>query len=424
MGTMMLALLMFSLAVFVVSAAETVVALPASIQNADAVDSGDAFLAPSVVGDRTDGTFGYFGMPVIALSAAAVAAVVDAPNQQRKVKSRLASYLMLGAAASVFLLTLSSSSTALVGAGAVEGAPSAEPGAADEGGEPGRGAARVVATPAVQSLVWEAMAKAFQSGAGGFLAGACQVIAFMWLRTAMNYQYKNGGSLGSTLRILWAEGGIRRLYQGIFPWAILQAPLSRFGDTASNAMVLGIRSAVFPNVPLGFATAFGSFCGASWRVVITPIDTCKTTLQTDGAKGWGLLKEKVRRGGITVLWYGWEGNYLANVVGSYPFFFVLNFMSDHVPMVEGLWLGLLRHAFIGAVAATISDVVSNSIRVMKTKKQTSEDANMGYIKAAMEIIASDGFFGFMFRGLDTRIFTNVLQGAFFTVLWRGVFKGA
>jgi len=287
--------------------------------------------------------------------------------------------------------------------------------------------AHVVASDAahqttVTSAIKSALAKAFRSGTGGFLAGICQVVAFMWLRTIMNYQYKNGGSFLRTLGILWAEGGIGRLYQGLFPWAILQAPLSRFGDTAANDLVLGLQAAVFPSVPISLATVFGSFCGATWRVIITPIDTCKTTLQTDGAKGWQLLKEKMAKGGIPVLWYGWEGNYLANVVGNYPFFYALNQLSAIIPVVSGMWLGLVRHAFIGAISATVSDVVSNSIRVMKTKKQTSDDPNMGYLRAAKEVIELEGFFGFMFRGLETRIFTNVMQGAFFTVLWRGVFK--
>lgn len=32
--------------------------------------------------------------------------------------------------------------------------------------------------------------------------------------------------------------------------------------------------------------------GAGWRILITPIDTCKTMLQTDGAQGWAVLKAK------------------------------------------------------------------------------------------------------------------------------------
>merc|ERR1719413_159526 len=91
----------------------------------------------------------------------------------------------------------------------------------------------------VAEAIKSAFVKAWISGRGGFLAGVCQVVAFMWLRTAMNYQYKNGGSLPATLSILWAEGGIGRLYKGLLPWAILQAPLSRFGDTAANQLVLG-----------------------------------------------------------------------------------------------------------------------------------------------------------------------------------------
>merc|ERR1719389_364044 len=101
-------------------------------------------------------------------------------------------------------------------------------------------------------------------------------------------------------------------------------------------------------VPLSVATVIGSFSAAAWRVIITPIDTCKTTLQTDGAKGWTLLQEKLKKGGIGVLWYGWEGNYLANVVGNYPFFVAYNMLSDYVPLVTGYWPKLMRLAFIGA----------------------------------------------------------------------------
>merc|ERR1712032_1085568 len=102
----------------------------------------------------------------------------------------------------------------------------------------------------------------------------------------MNYQYKFGGSLGEVLGKLYAEGGIARLYKGLFPWAIFQAPLSRFGDVASNDMVLATIGALFPHIPVSVATFAGSMAAAFFRVMITPIDTCKTVLQTDGAKGW------------------------------------------------------------------------------------------------------------------------------------------
>mmetsp|Transcript_33040 Transcript_33040/g.77260 ORF Transcript_33040/g.77260 Transcript_33040/m.77260 type:complete len:295 (+) Transcript_33040:91-975(+) len=268
------------------------------------------------------------------------------------------------------------------------------------------------------AVVGAALAKAIKSGSAGFVAGTIQVMAFMWLRTCMNYQYKFGGTLKEVLTKLWNEGGIARLYRGLFPWAIFQAPLSRFGDVAANDLVMSLSKAFLPQVPVSITTVMGSMSGASWRILITPIDTCKTVLQTEGSEGWAMLKQKVANGGVTVLWAGWEGNYVANVVGNYPWFATMNFLSKNVPVPTGQLAKLIRSAVLGAIASSVSDVVSNSIRVVKTKKQTDSDPNAGYVKAAKEIMDKDGIQGLLFRGLDTRVYTNVLQGAFFTVLWK------
>jgi len=265
--------------------------------------------------------------------------------------------------------------------------------------------------------------QAFKSGSAGFAAGICQVFLFMWLRCIMNYQYKHGGSFASTAAKLWAEGGIRRFYRGLIPWALLQGPLSRFGDTAANAGSLALIAAFAPWIPAGVATLLGSFAGACWRVFLTPIDTCKTTLQTDGSSGWDKLKDKVGKGGISVLWHGWEGNWAANIVGNYPWFATVNILSHNIRMPADRRLGLLRHASIGAVAATVSDLASNSLRVVKTKKQTNPDPNASYMKAVQEVLAESGLRGLFFRGLETRILVNILQGAVFTVLWKGFSGG-
>merc|ERR1712050_718403 len=134
----------------------------------------------------------------------------------------------------------------------------------------------------------------------------------------------------------------------------------------------------------------GSFAGAAWRIAITPVDTCKTILQTDGTEGWNMLMEKIRKGGFFVLWGGWEGNYLANVVGNYPWFAVMNFLSKNVPVPQDRVMKLVRSAFLGACSSSVSDVVSNSIRVVKTKKQTAADPNTGYMTAAKEVVDKDG----------------------------------
>ena len=69
-----------------------------------------------------------------------------------------------------------------------------------------------------------------------------QVVLLMWMRTTMNYQHANGLSTWGAITALYEEGGIARLYQG-WQAALLQAPISRFGDTAANAGVISLLQA-------------------------------------------------------------------------------------------------------------------------------------------------------------------------------------
>jgi hypothetical protein len=101
------------------------------------------------------------------------------------------------------------------------------------------------------AILQKATKKAVGGGKAGAAAAVAQVTTLMWLRTLMNYQYRYGGSLQEALDTLWAEGGVARLYQG-FPFALVQGPASRFGDTAANAFVLALLADV--NVDVGIKT--------------------------------------------------------------------------------------------------------------------------------------------------------------------------
>ena len=132
------------------------------------------------------------------------------------------------------------------------------------------------------------MQKAFKGGVTGSIAGVAQVFSFMWLRTAMNYQYRHGGTLPETLKKLYKDGGIRRFYRGL-PFAIFQGPMSRFGSAASNTLVLGLRDADVWGLhayPLWIVTILGSYLTALYRVALMPIDTLKTVSQVEGRKGF------------------------------------------------------------------------------------------------------------------------------------------
>ena len=269
-------------------------------------------------------------------------------------------------------------------------------------------------------ILQKAARKTFRGGLSGALAGVFQVLTLMWLRTTMNYQYRNGGSTGNALRALWKEGGVPRFYQGV-QFAIFQTPLSRFGDTAANTGVLELLSMLTwgADLPIGVKTALASTAGSLWRILITPLDTLKTTLQVEGANGYRQLKQKVACEGPTVLYQGALANALASFMGSYPWFFAFNLAMRWLPAATPgvLVQKLLRSAVAGVIASFISDVVSNFLRVLKTTRQTSP-TTIGYGEATKQIIDKDGLLGLFTRGLGTRVLTNALQASLFTVVWK------
>merc|ERR1712205_255093 len=264
----------------------------------------------------------------------------------------------------------------------------------------------------------KASQKAFRGGVAGFAAGVIQVGSFMWMRTTMNYQYANGGTLGNALKTLYKEGGIKRFYRGL-PYAIIQNPMSRFGDTAANTGILAALEAFYPQMPVPVMTGFASAGGASWRIFLTPVDTFKTTLQVQGDAAFALLKQKVAKGGIGMLYGGAAANFAANWVGNYPWFVTFNYLQANIPKYDGV-KQLARNAAIGMCASFVSDCISNSLRVVKTIKQTSGDANLGYIAAVKGVIAKDGVAGLFGRGLKTRLITNIAQSMVFSVFWKAI----
>ncbi|AAW45194.2 hypothetical protein CNH03310 [Cryptococcus deneoformans JEC21] len=263
------------------------------------------------------------------------------------------------------------------------------------------------------------LVSALKSAAGGGLAGAAamviQVLTLMPMRTIMNYQYRYGGGLKSAAVTLYEDGGYRRYYAGLAA-ALFQGPLSRFGDTAANAGILALLSSL--PWPVLVKTVAASVASACFRMTLTPIDTIKTTQQTQGGgAGLRLIKERVRQQGVASLWYGALATAAATFVGHYPWFGTYNYLQATLPLPHTIIQKLFRQAFIGFAASLVSDTSSNSLRVVKTYRQVHE-GDVGYLTAAKRIVEAEGWRGLFGRGLGTRLITNGLQGLLFSVLWK------
>lgn len=271
--------------------------------------------------------------------------------------------------------------------------------------------------PSRGQTIKNAIEKGWHGGKSGALAMSFNVCTLMWMRTTMNYQYRYGTTTIQAMKTLWSQGGIPRFYRGFAP-ALFQGPLSRFGDTASNTAVLALLEPY--DMPIVAKTGAASVTAGLWRICITPIDTLKTTLQVEGKQALPLLGAKIRTHGILVSFHGALAAASATMVGHYPWFLTNNVLEERIPKPEfgshPMWW-TARSASIGLCASIVSDTTSNSLRVIKTTRQTF-NRPISYVEVVKHVISSDGLIGLFGRGLQTRIMVNALQSMLFSVVWK------
>lgn len=272
--------------------------------------------------------------------------------------------------------------------------------------------------PKLSEVLQRARKEALGGGIPGMVAMFAQVSTLMWLRTTVNYQYRYGTTAREAFTTLYKDGGLRRFYRG-YSAAIIQGPLSRFGDTAANNGVLTVLNSYTytQSLPIIVKTGFASATAGAFRVLLMPIDTVKTMMQVEGKNGINALKTKIQEAGPKVLFYGSFASSLATMVGHYPWFATYNILNEKLINYKDTKKQLIRNAFIGFTASMVSDTCSNSIRVIKTTRQTI-GTEMDYNKIIKMIVDKDGWSGLFGRGLKTKIITNGIQGMLFSVYWK------
>ena len=292
-----------------------------------------------------------------------------------------------------------------------------------------------------------------------------QVCSTMWLRTTLNYQYKNRLSFTNTLKILYKEGGISRFYRGFTP-NLIHTPLARFGDIYANFAILhyfknlenlennnnninnqfnsNINNHInIDNYNLAIYTFYGSILSGLWRVSILPLDTCKIICQVQGKNGYNILRNKINVGGLRVLYYGGLGAFSSTIISYFPWFLTYNYLNNFIDSNNKKILfsnsnilndkdvnikqnsdikqypdskynndtinNLCKYTFICFTSSVISDIVSNFINVIKVSKQSSKNL-LSYDKVINNIINKNGYKELFTRGLKTRIIINGIQG--------------
>lgn len=245
----------------------------------------------------------------------------------------------------------------------------------------------------MSQILGRAAKKGLGGGIPGFIAGVIQVLTLMWLRTVVNYQSRYGTNFRQTLVTLFNDGGIPRFYRGL-SFALVQAPLSRFAATAANDGCQALLSSLEFSKHWGPArgTVVSSVVVGLWRMLLMPIDTCKTVLQVDSFEGFKNLMRRVSSGKIGLLYQGCFALVASSMVGYFPWFYTFRLMSESHLVQATFHSSIIRNAFVGFTASVVSDITSNSIRVIKTTKQSMGSRHaVSYGEAISIILSEDGW---------------------------------
>jgi hypothetical protein len=226
-------------------------------------------------------------------------------------------------------------------------------------------------------LLYHAKDVAINGGYNGLFAGFVQVILLMWLRTTVNYQYRYGISFTIALKELYKQGGITRFYNGLI-FAIIQGSLAKFGSLFANEGSQVISTYFSPNVrsSLIISSILGSIISGGWRIVLMPIDSCKTILQVNGKDGFSILYDNVIiNGNISLLYQGSLATFITTMFSHYPWFYMHNYLDNLIkkPDLKNILYLNIRSALIGFISSIVSDTCSNFIRVIKIVKQSGNN---------------------------------------------------
>jgi len=75
---------------------------------------------------------------------------------------------------------------------------------------------------------------------------------------------------------------------------------------------------------------------AAFRIILTPIDTLKTTLQVQGGRGTALLRQRIKTNGVGSLWWGAIATAAATFVGHYSWFATVSSLFIYFHRLENI----------------------------------------------------------------------------------------
>lgn len=248
-----------------------------------------------------------------------------------------------------------------------------------------------------------------ESGFAGGMAGGIQLSSLYWLRTIIKYQYVYPRNLSITTRYLWHDTDKLRLFRGFIP-NFSKVFLGKIGEASLiKNFQPNEKSDIFYN------TILTSCFITTWKTLMMPLDTLGNSYQVNGKDASQIIKKRIQQEGAIALWSG-TGVYLNISFINYTIWiYTYHNLNHSLPTKINQDI---RNGLIGLSATFLSDLVINPLRVMKTNIQSHTEKKM-YRELYREIFKNSQDY---FRGLQTKMLFNCLNGAIYVILWKRLDK--
>jgi hypothetical protein len=222
------------------------------------------------------------------------------------------------------------------------------------------------------------------------LCSCINLSVFYPFRTVMKYQYFNGGNFKDTMSILIKDCDKLRLYRG-FSYNSSRVILNKTVDmynysNKKNYIEIGLISTLT-------------------KTILLPLDTIGNVYQTKG-KNNNIIKLNNKKYGKISYYNGFSCFFFINMIYKSSFFYLLDKLKNDKNTS-------LNNMINGIISSSLSDILVNPLRVIKSKKQNNY-MNISYY----DIIKKIRYKELIKRGLLNRIFINSLSNGFFIMIWK------
>ena len=247
------------------------------------------------------------------------------------------------------------------------------------------------------------------SGFAGGIAGGIQLSSLYWLRTIIKYQYVYPHNLAITSRYLWHDMDKLRLFRGFMP-NFSKVFLGKIGEAS---LIKNFhpqeKSDIFYN------TIITSSIITAWKTLMMPLDTVGNSYQVNGKGANQIIKNRIQQQGFITLWSG-TGVYLNISFINYTIWiYTYHNLNQSLPQQINQDM---RNGLIGLSATFLSDIIINPLRVIKTNIQSHTEKKK-YRELYVEIFKKSQDY---FRGFQTKMLFNCLNGALYVILWKRLDK--